>query len=79
MFASQYQSELGNRLLELNPQYDLIAMIGENSISYRTTKDNINCGEFAKLFNGGGHPKTAGSEINLTQKEDIINILFKGR
>ena len=79
VFANQFQSELGNKLAELNPDCDLIAMIGENTISYRSIKDNVNCGEFAKLFGGGGHPKTAGSEISLTQKEDIINILFKGR
>ena len=76
VFANQYQSELGNRLSEMNPQYDLIAMIGENSISYRTTKDNINCGGFAKLFNGGGHPKASGSEISEEQKIKIIDLLF---
>lgn len=76
VFANQYQSELGNRLSELNPQYDLIAMIGENSISYRTIKEDVDCGEFAKLFNGGGHLKAAGSEINEEQKIKIIDLLF---
>lgn len=76
VFANQYQSELGNRLSELNPQYDLIAMIGENSISYRTIKEDVDCGEFAKLFNGGGHLKAAGSEINVEQKIKIIDLLF---
>lgn len=79
VFANQYQSELGNRLSELNPQYDLIAMIGENTISYRTPKENINCGKFAKLFEGGGHPKAAGSEINEEQKNKIIDLLFNKR
>lgn len=79
VFANQYQSELGNRLSELNLQYDLIAMIGENSISYRTIKEDVNCGEFAKLFNGGGHPKAAGSEINEEQKNKIIDLLFNKR
>ncbi len=76
VFANQYQSELGNRLSELNSQYDLIAMIGENSISYRTIKEDVDCGEFAKLFNGGGHLKAAGSEINEEQKIKIIDLLF---
>ncbi|MFQ9545331.1 MAG: DHH family phosphoesterase [Clostridium sp.] len=76
VFANQYQSELGNRLSELNSQYDLIAMIGENTISYRTIKEDVDCGEFAKLFNGGGHPKAAGSEINEEQKNKIIDLLF---
>ena len=76
VFANQYQSELGNRLSELNPQYDLIAMIGENTFSYRAIKDNANCGEFAKLFGGGGHPKASGSEINEEQKNKIIDLLF---
>lgn len=76
VFAEQFQSELGNRLSALNPQYDLIAMIGDNTISYRTVKDNVNCGEFAKLFGGGGHPKASGSQIKTETKIKYLNELF---
>lgn len=76
VFAEQFQSELGNRLSEMNPQYDLIAMIGDKTISYRTVKDNVNCGEIAKLFGGGGHPKASGSQISESNKLKYLDILF---
>ncbi|WP_252251210.1 DHHA1 domain-containing protein [Clostridium sp. VAP52] len=77
VFAEQFQSELGNRLSELNPKYDLIVMISDKTISYRTVKDNINCGEIAKLFGGGGHPKASGSQISDKVKLEYIKSLFK--
>jgi oligoribonuclease NrnB/cAMP/cGMP phosphodiesterase (DHH superfamily) len=76
VYANEFISELGNRLSEMNPQYDLIAMIGENAVSYRTVKDNVDCGEFAKKFGGGGHPKASGSQIPNENKIDYINRLF---
>jgi oligoribonuclease NrnB/cAMP/cGMP phosphodiesterase (DHH superfamily) len=77
VFAEQFQSELGNRLSEMNPQYDLIIMIGNKTISYRTVKDNINCSEIAKLFGGGGHPKASGSQIEKDKQLGYIDELFK--
>jgi oligoribonuclease NrnB/cAMP/cGMP phosphodiesterase (DHH superfamily) len=77
IFTDQYVSELGNRLSTMNPDYDLIVMIGGDSISYRTTKENIDCGQIAKLVGGGGHPKAAGSEISLENQLDYIERLFK--
>jgi oligoribonuclease NrnB/cAMP/cGMP phosphodiesterase (DHH superfamily) len=77
VFTDQYVSELGNRLSNMNPDYDLIIMIGGDSISYRTTKENIDCGQIAKLVGGGGHPKAAGSEISLENQLDYIEKLFK--
>src|SRR5690606_24814634 len=54
IFAEQYHSELGNRLSELNPELDFIVIINmSQSISYRTTKDNIHLGnDIAKIFGG---------------------------
>ncbi|NFH01320.1 hypothetical protein FC831_13715 [Clostridium botulinum] len=77
VFSEQFQSELGNRLSELNPQYDLIVMIGDKTISYRTVKDNVDCGEIAKLFGGGGHPKASGSRISDKIKLEYLKGLFK--
>lgn len=77
VFAEQFQSELGNRLSELNPQYDLIAMIGDKTISYRTIHEDINCGFIASWFGGGGHPKASGSQINKDNKIKYIEELFK--
>jgi oligoribonuclease NrnB/cAMP/cGMP phosphodiesterase (DHH superfamily) len=77
IFAEQFQSELGNRLSEMNPQFDLIIMIGNKTISYRTVKDNVNCGDIAKLFGGGGHPKASGSQISTEKQMIYIKELFK--
>lgn len=76
VFADRNQSELGNRLSEINSSLDLIAMIGANSISYRTARENIDCSEFAKLYNGGGHPKASGSGISIELQNKIIDLLF---
>jgi len=76
VFAEQFVSELGNKLSLLNPRYDLIAMVGGNSISYRTTKNNIDCSKVAKLFGGGGHQKASGSQISKENKVDIVKLIF---
>ena len=76
VFADRNQSELGNKLSEANKELDLIAMIGTDTISYRTSRDYINCSEFAKLFNGGGHPKASGSQIDMDLQGKIINLVF---
>lgn len=76
VFAEQFVSELGNKLSLLNPQYDLITMVGDNSISYRTTKNNIDCSKVAKLFGGGGHKKASGSQILNQDKVEIIKLIF---
>lgn len=76
VFADHNQSELGNRLSEINSKLDLIAMIGVNTVSYRTIRDDINCSEFAKAFNGGGHPKASGSQISIELQNKIIDLVF---
>ena len=38
-------------------------MVNQKSISYRTTKEDIDLSEIAKHFGGGGHPKAAGAEL----------------
>jgi nanoRNase/pAp phosphatase (c-di-AMP/oligoRNAs hydrolase) len=52
-------------------------MIGNKTISYRTVKDNVNCGDIAKLFGGGGHPKASGSQISTEKQMIYIKELFK--
>lgn len=78
VFAEQYHSELGNRLSEIRSDLDFIIIINmSRGISYRTTKDNINLGKIAKVYGGGGHPKSAGSSIDDRIKQDLIDALFK--
>ena len=78
VYADRYFSEMGNRLAELHPEYDFIAMIdvGGGMVSYRTVKDDINLGELAKQFGGGGHPKSAGSRFDPTVCGVINDAIF---
>lgn len=78
VFAEKYVSELGNRLCEMHPEIDFVAMInmGTKTVSYRSVKDDIDLGKIAKEFGGGGHPKAAGSEFSDEVKFKIIDKIF---
>lgn len=76
VFAEQFVSELGNRLSEMNSEYDLIAIINNKTISYRTIKDNVDVSKIAKYYGGGGHPKAAGSQINKNINMEYIKDIF---
>lgn len=79
VFAEKYFSELGNRLCQMRPEIDFVAMIDmSGTVSYRTIKDNIDLGkDVAKLFGGGGHAKAAGSRFANGVQFDVINSIFK--
>ena len=77
VFANQFQSELGNQLALLHPEYDFIAMINvSGGVSCRTVKDNVNLAEIAALFDGGGHAKAAGLPVKEEIREMVINQIF---
>lgn len=76
VFADNFISELGNKLSEMHPELDFIAMVGQETISYRTIKNDINLTEIAKHFGGGGHPKASGSQINNKHINEFITALF---
>lgn len=77
VFAEQYHSELGNRLSELHPELDFIAMINpSHSISYRTVKGKIDLSVVAKIYGGGGHPQSSGSPIGDYTRSEIVNLMF---
>ena len=77
VFANRFQSELGNQLALLHPEYDFIAMINVGGgVSCRTVKDNVNLAEIAALFDGGGHAKAAGLPVKEEIREMVINEIF---
>ena len=76
VFAEQYISELGNRLCELHPELDVIAMIGQKAISYRTIKDNVDVSEIAKRYGGGCHKPAAGSPVKKSQLRKVMRSLL---
>ena len=77
VFADRYLSQLGDILGERHPEYDLIAMITSNSVSYRTKKDNVDCCELAAKFGGGGHPQSSGNPIDINVIETYLKNIFK--
>lgn len=80
VFAERYFSELGNKLSELHPELDYIAMIdmGFGGVSYRTVKEGIDLGgEIAHSFGGGGHRKAAGSNFDgIGVRELVTEYIF---
>ena len=77
VFANRFQSELGNQLALLHPEYDFIAMINVGGgVSCRTAKENVNLAEIASLFGGGGHAKAAGLPVKDEVREMVINHIF---
>ena len=80
VFAERFFSELGNKLSELHPELDYIAMIdiSYGGVSYRTTRDDIDLGgEIAHSFGGGGHRKAAGSTFDAERmKYLVMNDIF---
>ena len=80
VFAEKFISELGNRLCEIHPEIDFVAIINMSSktVSYRTVKDNIDLGrDVASLFGGGGHPKAAGSTFDNSILMKTIQNIFQ--
>lgn len=79
VFADKYISEMGNKISLNHPELDFITIVnmGNQRISYRTEKENIDLGkDIASLFGGGGHPKASGSSFDFDICE-IMPILFK--
>lgn len=79
VFADKYISELGNKLAELHNEIDIIAMINNDVISYRSigNKFENDCSEFAKLYLGGGHMNSSGSHIDKNITYNYIKNLFE--
>ena len=78
VFANRFQSELGNQLALLHPEYDFIAMINVGGgVSCRTIKEDVNLAEIASLFGGGGHTKAAGLPVKDEVREMVINHIFQ--
>ena len=75
VFADRFVSELGNRLSEMHPELDYIAMIdiSHGTVSYRTTSEDIDLGgEIAHSHGGGGHRKAAGSQFDISVIRDLV-------
>ena len=72
-FADRYQSALGNKLCNIKDYINMSVMINidEGIVSLRSIGD-IDVGEIAKQYGGGGHKNAAGFKLT----EDIREFLF---
>lgn len=81
VFAEQYHSELGNRLMELNEDLDLVVILdlSRKKISIRSLDGKgVNCTDVAKKwYKGGGHELASGSQIPDMLYSAIKSMLFR--
>ena len=75
--AEDYISELGNYLSTEFPNLDFVAIITPNSISYRTSKEDVDLSLIAQLKGGGGHTKASGSPLDKTLRDKFLIELIK--
>lgn len=80
LFTEIYHSEIGNKLLSLNPQLDAVILIdiARNKISLRSTDNSdFDCSVIGKRwFGGGGRKNTGGANIPPELMEKIQELLF---
>lgn len=77
VFASEFISELGNRINTLHPEYKGVIIVTEYGISFRTIHNDIDVSVIANNFGGGGHQKAAGISFTEDQKRLIVNNILK--
>ena len=71
--VERYHSELGNDLAKHYGGIVLMFDYNRGSMSWRTASDDIPVNHLAKLFNGGGHVKAAGSPMSAELFETYMN------
>lgn len=81
VFAESHRSLLGNYLAEKYAYIlDYIVIINmQQGISFRAHKDNVNVGEIATIYGGGGHVKASGAPLDNAIKRKVIKILLNDK
>lgn len=81
LYAEQYHSELGNGLMELNKDLDLVVMmdLSRKKISIRSLEGKgVDCTKIAqKWYKGGGHELASGSQIPDLISSAVQAMLFR--
>lgn len=77
VFGSEYTSKLGNTLNLRHSYLDGIIIVTDYGLSFRTIHDDVNVGELAKKFGGGGHQKAAGISFTEEHKKALLDLFFK--
>ena len=81
VFAEQHRSMLGNYLADKYAYcLDYIIMINmQQGISFRCNKPDINVGEIATVYGGGGHVKASGAPMDNNLKREVIKLILKDK
>ncbi|QFT89170.1 Oligoribonuclease NrnB [Bacillus sp. THAF10] len=76
--AEQFLSEVGNTLGKENAHLDYIAMIsmGSKRISLRTIHDDVDVSKVAAKYDGGGHAKASGCQLNEEAYKSFVAEAF---
>lgn len=77
IFTDDYVSELANYVFEKEPTIDIMILIVDGKVSYRTSKKGIDVSKIAQLYGGGGRTQTSGSEISVDVINRFFNDIFK--
>lgn len=81
VFAEQHRSLLGNYLAEKYAYcIDFVVMINlQQGLSFRCIKDDINVGEIATVFGGGGHVKASGAPMDNSLKREVLKLILNDK
>jgi oligoribonuclease NrnB/cAMP/cGMP phosphodiesterase (DHH superfamily) len=81
VFAEQHRSLLGNYLAEKYAYcIDYVVIINmQQGISFRCNKSDINVGEIATIYGGGGHVKASGAPMDNSLKREVIKLILKDK
>jgi oligoribonuclease NrnB/cAMP/cGMP phosphodiesterase (DHH superfamily) len=80
VFAEQYISQVGHKLLETYPvDVAVIVNVQKNTVSLRSRDKGVDVSEIAKALGGGGHPTAAGFMLPRNKfRDDIAAMLLRG-
>ena len=73
-------SDLASSFLLRHPEFDIFIGIDlvSGTCQYRTSKDNIDVSEIAKMVGGGGHKQASGSIISQETKGKVMDLILEG-
>lgn len=76
VFTSNGTPELYDEIMK-DETIDIAISIGYYGCSVRTKKENIDVGQFAKQFGGGGHPGAGGIGVSAEVREKAFEMIFQ--
>lgn len=78
VYAENHISIVGSKICRSNPDIDIVAILTPhlNRVSFRTIRNDINLGDLAVKFAGGGHPNASGCPfsnfVGVDMRLDVI-------